>query len=168
MTAPLLELRGVSREYPAGEGSFAALRDVNLTIQSGEWAAITGSSGSGKSTLMNILGCLDQPTGGAYRIAGRDVSDMSADELAALRRARFGFIFQRYNLLSSLTVLTNVELPAVYAGEATAERHRRAKGLLDRFKLTDRAEYRPAQLSGGQQQRVSPRAHEWRRCDPGR
>ncbi len=152
---PLLELKGVSREYSAGEGSFAALQDVNLTIQAGEWVAIMGPSGSGKSTLMNILGLLDRPTAGKYRVAGRDVKDLSADELAALRRARFGFIFQRYNLLSSLTALANVEVPAVYAGEETADRHRRARGLLDRFKLTDRADYRPTQLSGGQQQRVS-------------
>jgi macrolide transport system ATP-binding/permease protein len=152
---PLLELKGVSREYPAGEGSFAALRDVSLTIEAGEWVAVMGPSGSGKSTLMNILGCLDRPTAGSYRVAGRDVSESSVDDLAALRRARLGFIFQRYNLLSSLSALANVEVPAVYAGEETADRHRRARGLLDRFKLADRAEYRPTQLSGGQQQRVS-------------
>jgi macrolide transport system ATP-binding/permease protein len=152
---PLLELKSVLREYPAGEGSFAALRDVNLTIQAGEWVAIMGPSGSGKSTLMNILGCLDRPSSGSYRVAGQDVRDLSADELATLRRARFGFIFQRYNLLSSLTALANVEVPAVYAGEDKDERHQRARGLLDRFKLTDRAEHRPTQLSGGQQQRVS-------------
>jgi macrolide transport system ATP-binding/permease protein len=155
MTAPLLELKGVSREYPAGAGSFAALKDVGLTIEAGEWVAIMGPSGSGKSTLMNILGLMDRPTSGSYRVAGRDVSEFTADELAALRRARFGFIFQRYNLLSSLTALANVEVPAVYAGEHVGERHGRAIALLDRFKLADRAEYRPTQLSGGQQQRVS-------------
>jgi len=152
---PLLELKGVSREYPAGQGSFAALRDISLTIQAGECVAIMGPSGSGKSTLMNILGLLDRPTSGCYRVAGRNVSELSADELAALRRARFGFIFQRYNLLSSLTALANVEVPAVYSGKHTTERHRRAQELLDRFKLTDRAHHRPTQLSGGQQQRVS-------------
>jgi macrolide transport system ATP-binding/permease protein len=154
MTA-LLELKDVSREYPAGGGSFAALQDVNLMIEAGEWVAIMGPSGSGKSTLMNILGCLDRPTAGDYRVAGRDVRDLSADELAALRRARFGFIFQRYNLLPSLTARANVEVPAVYAGKDTAERHHRAQDLLGRFKLTDRAEHRSTQLSGGQQQRVS-------------
>jgi macrolide transport system ATP-binding/permease protein len=152
---PLLDLKGVSREYRTGEASFAALRDVDLTIQAGEWVAIMGPSGSGKSTLMNILGCLDRPTAGSYRLGCRDVRDLCTDELAALRRARFGFIFQRYNLLPSLTALANVEVPAVYAGEDAADRHRRAQGLLDRFKLTDRADHRPAQLSGGQQQRVS-------------
>jgi macrolide transport system ATP-binding/permease protein len=152
---PLLELKSVSREYRAGEGSFAALREISLIIQAGEWVAIMGPSGSGKSTLMNILGLLDRAVAGSYRVAGRDVSELSTDELAALRRARFGFIFQRYNLLSSLTALANVEVPAVYAGENAAERHRRAQSLLDRFKLTDRVGHRPTQLSGGQQQRVS-------------
>jgi macrolide transport system ATP-binding/permease protein len=155
MTAPLLELAGVFRTYAAGEESFAALRNVDLAIEAGEWVAIMGPSGSGKSTLMNILGLLDRPTSGSYRVAGRDVRDLSADELAALRRARFGFIFQRYNLLSSLTALANVEVPAVYAGESIAERHRRAESLLNRFNLADRADCRPTQLSGGQQQRVS-------------
>jgi len=155
MTAPLLELRGALREYPAGEGSFVALQDVNLNVQAGEWLAIMGPSGSGKSTLMNILGCLDRPTAGSYRVAGADVSHMSADELAELRCSHFGFIFQRYNLLSSLTALANVEVPAVYAGEDVAERHRRAQSLLARFKLADRVHHRPAQLSGGEQQRVS-------------
>jgi macrolide transport system ATP-binding/permease protein len=152
---PLLDLKGVSRQYPAGDGSFAALNKVNLTIEAGEWIAIMGPSGSGKSTLMNILGCLDRTTGGSYCVAGKDVSRLSPDDLAALRREHFGFIFQRYNLLSSLTAVANVEVPAVYAGEEVAERHRRAESLLSRFSLADRLAHRPSQLSGGQQQRVS-------------
>lgn len=155
MTTPFLELKNVSREYAAGFGSFAALRGVNLTIQAGEWVAIMGPSGSGKSTLMNILACLDRPTAGAYRVAGADVSDMSADELAALRRARFGFIFQRYNLLPSLPALANVEMPAMYAGEDSHARQARAQALLEQLGLGGRTHHHPNQLSGGQQQRVS-------------
>src|SRR5690606_3234815 len=130
-------------------------KDVDLEIQAGEMVAIVGASGSGKSTLMNILGCLDRPTRGSYRIAGRDTRTLDADELAELRREHFGFIFQRYHLLPSLSALGNVEVPAVYAGRPRAERSGRAAALLRRLGLGDRLHHRPSQLSGGQQQRVS-------------
>jgi macrolide transport system ATP-binding/permease protein len=152
---PLLQIENLTKEYPAGDQPMAVLKDVNLSIEAGEMVAIVGASGSGKSTLMNILGCLDRATRGTYRIAGRDVSELDADELARLRREHFGFIFQRYHLLSSLTALDNVEMPAIYEGMAPAERRKRAAELLRRLGLGDRIDYRPGQLSGGQQQRVS-------------
>ena len=152
---PLLVLRGVRREYPSGEGTIAVLKDVDLTIRAGEMVAIVGASGSGKSTLMNILGCLDRPTAGSYRIDGRETAALDADALAALRRERFGFIFQRYNLLADLTALANVEIPAVYAGRRPAARRERAAAILGRLGMSDRTHHRPGQLSGGQQQRVS-------------
>ncbi len=155
MDAPLIDLRSVSRLYPSGDTVIRALDDVSLTIEAGEYVAIMGQSGSGKSTLMNILGCLDRPSMGAYRVRGRDTAKMSADELAALRRDTFGFVFQRYNLLSSLTALENVEIPAVYAGKSLEEREQRAYELLTELGLGDRLDHKPNQLSGGQQQRVS-------------
>ncbi|GAB2826660.1 MacB family efflux pump subunit [Comamonas piscis] len=155
MTATLLEMRGLRREFPAGEGTVAVLKDIDLCIEAGEMVAIVGASGSGKSTLMDILGCLDCATSGSYRIAGRDVSTLSPDELAGLRRERFGFIFQRYHLLDDLPAVGNVALPAVYAGQPAEARQARAQELLTRLDLADRMLHRPAQLSGGQQQRVS-------------
>ena len=152
---PLLALKGVWRSYAAGEAPIHALKDVNLTIRAGEFVAIIGQSGSGKSTLMNILGCLDRPTQGRYRVAGRNVRKMSSDELAALRREHFGFIFQRYHLLPDLDARENVETPAVYAGRSRKARRERATMLLARLGLGDRMGHRPSQLSGGQQQRVS-------------
>ncbi|WP_187968362.1 MacB family efflux pump subunit [Aquibium microcysteis] len=151
----LLEIENVSRLFRSGEETVRALADIDLRIDDGEFVAIVGASGSGKSTLMNILGCLDQPTAGDYRVAGRSVSGLSADELAALRREHFGFIFQRYQLLGTLSAVDNVAMPAVYAGIDAATRRTRAKALLDRLGLADRAGHRPNQLSGGQQQRVS-------------
>ncbi|WP_454730433.1 macrolide ABC transporter ATP-binding protein/permease MacB [Citrobacter freundii] len=154
MTA-LLELSHIRRSYPSGEGQVEVLKDVSLSIQAGEMVAIVGASGSGKSTLMNILGCLDKPTSGTYRVAGRDVSTLYSDALAQLRREHFGFIFQRYHLLSHLTAAQNVEVPAVYAGTERKQRLARAQELLQRLGLGDRVDYQPSQLSGGQQQRVS-------------
>jgi macrolide transport system ATP-binding/permease protein len=151
----LLELRGLQRDFPAGEESITVLKDVNLDIHAGELVAIVGASGSGKSTLMNILGCLDQPTLGSYRVAGRTTGELSADELAQLRREHFGFIFQRYHLLSDLDATGNVEMPAVYAGKEPGARRERAQQLLTRLGLSERMHHRPGQLSGGQQQRVS-------------
>jgi macrolide transport system ATP-binding/permease protein len=151
----MIELKGVRRDYPSGDAVFSALKNIDLTIQAGEYLAIVGASGSGKSTLMNILGCLDRPSAGTYIVAGQDTASVSSDELAALRREHFGFIFQRYNLLPDLKALANVEVPAVYAGLRSAERHARAAALLSRLSLSDRLHHRPAQLSGGQQQRVS-------------
>ncbi len=155
MEAPLIDLKNVSRLYPSGDTVIRALDDVSLTIEAGEYVAIIGQSGSGKSTLMNILGCLDRPSMGSYRVRGREASSMEPDELAALRRDTFGFVFQRYNLLSSLTALENVEIPAVYAGMSLEERERRAYELLTDLGLGDRIDHKPNQLSGGQQQRVS-------------
>jgi macrolide transport system ATP-binding/permease protein len=152
---PLIELRGVRRDYPAGEGTICVLKDIDLTIARGEMVAIVGASGSGKSTLMNILGCLDRPTSGSYRVGGRETAALDADALAALRREHFGFIFQRYHLLSELTALGNVEIPSIYAGAPVAARRARASALLARLGMADRAGHRPGQLSGGQQQRVS-------------
>ncbi len=152
---PLLSLRGVGREFPAGERTIAVLQDVDLDIQAGEMVAIVGTSGSGKSTLMNILGCLDQPSRGSYTVAGRATGQLSADELAALRRERFGFIFQRYHLLSDLSAQGNVEVPAVYAGQPAEPRQARARQLLERLGLGERCGHTPSKLSGGQQQRVS-------------
>ena len=155
MVEPLIVLSKIRREFPSGEGTIAVLKDIDLTIQAGEMVAIMGASGSGKSTLMNILGCLDRPTSGSYRISGRETLPLDADELAALRREHFGFIFQRYHLLGELDALDNVEIPAVYAGRSRNERTMRANTLLERLGMADRMSHRPGQLSGGQQQRVS-------------
>lgn len=154
MTA-LLEISNVSRRFKAGEETITALAGIDLQIDSGEFVAIVGASGSGKSTLMNILGCLDQPTAGDYRVGGRSVAGLNADELAALRREHFGFIFQRYHLLGTLNAADNVAMPAVYAGLDAASRRERARVLLKRLGLGERIDHRPNQLSGGQQQRVS-------------
>ena len=151
----LLELRGLQRDFPAGEGTITVLADVNLDIRAGEMVAIVGASGSGKSTLMNILGCLDKPSAGSYRVAGRPTGQLGPDELAELRREHFGFIFQRYHLLGDLSALGNVEVPAVYAGRQSKARRERALALLTRLGMADRLQHKPGQLSGGQQQRVS-------------
>ncbi|MDQ1220432.1 MacB family efflux pump subunit (plasmid) [Rhizobium ruizarguesonis] len=155
MTEPLIRVRGVSRAFPAGDEMVRVLKDVDLDIEAGEMMAIIGASGSGKSTLMNILGCLDRPTDGSYWIEGRETSKMSVDELAALRRERFGFIFQRYHLLGDLSAASNVEVPAIYAGRSRSDRHKRALSLLTRLGLAERTGNIPGKLSGGQQQRVS-------------
>ncbi len=152
---PLLELRGVTREFPAGDQVLAVLNDVHLQIHAGEMVAVVGQSGSGKSTLMNILGCLDRPTRGSYRVDGRETRTLAPDALAELRREHFGFIFQRYHLLPDLTAQGNVEVPAVYAGRARGDRHARSVALLERLGLSDRLQHTPGKLSGGQQQRVS-------------
>jgi len=154
MTGVLLELSGVGRVYGRGDTQTEVLRDINLTIRAGEMVAIMGRSGSGKSTLLNILGCLDRPSSGRYCIAGQDTASLGPDALAALRREYFGFVFQRYDLLPHLSAIANVEMPAVYAGLAASSRQERARELLARLGLTDRATFLPAQLSGGQQQRV--------------
>jgi macrolide transport system ATP-binding/permease protein len=152
---PLLQLRGISRHFQAGEQRVTVLNNINLTIGQGEMVAIVGASGSGKSTLMNLLGCLDRPSEGDYQVAGRSTERLDRDSLAELRREHFGFIFQRYHLLAELTAQDNVEVPAVYAGRQRAARRQRAADLLQRLGLADRLNYRPSQLSGGQQQRVS-------------
>jgi macrolide transport system ATP-binding/permease protein len=153
--APLIELREVRKTYRNGALEVEALKGVSLAIAPGEFVAVMGSSGSGKSTLMHILGCLDRPTEGRYLFAGRDVSQLDPDGLAALRREAFGFIFQQYNLIATESALGNVEIPAIYAGAARGPRRRRAAALLSRLGLGDRLQHRPGELSGGQQQRVS-------------
>jgi len=152
---PLIELRGITRSFGEGELAVPVLKGIDLKIYPGEFVAIMGPSGSGKSTLMNILGCLDQASAGQYWFDGRDVSALSRDELALLRREAFGFVFQSYNLLPGMTARENVEIPAIYAGMAQARRHERADHLLTELGLGDRLTHRPSQLSGGQQQRVS-------------
>ena len=151
----LIELHGVERCYQLGDSEVRALDGVSLGIEAGEYVAIMGQSGSGKSTLMNVLGCLDNPTAGRFLIDGRDVSTLGPDELAALRRERFGFIFQRYHLLPHLDARDNAALPAVYAGESVGRRGARAEALLSRLGLGERLHHKPHELSGGQQQRVS-------------
>ncbi|HEN3624764.1 TPA: MacB family efflux pump subunit [Yersinia enterocolitica] len=151
----LLQLDNVSRWFISGEERVRVLKNINLTIHSGEMVAIVGASGSGKSTLMNILGCLDKPSSGEYLVAGRIPQHLDSNELAELRREHFGFIFQRYHLLNDLSAQENVEIPAIYAGVNREERRQRAVSLLSRLGLLDRLNYRPSQLSGGQQQRVS-------------
>ena len=152
---PRLQISKLRREFPAGEGTLVVLKDLDLTIEPGEMVAIVGQSGSGKSTLMNILGCLDRPTSGVYRVGDRATSELAPDELAELRREHFGFIFQRYHLLTDLTAQGNVEVPSIYAGVARDARRSRARDLLGRLGLAERTDHRPGQLSGGQQQRVS-------------
>ncbi|RQT29827.1 MacB family efflux pump subunit [Burkholderia contaminans] len=155
MSQPLLKLAAVTRRFPAGDKDVVVLNNVNLSIHAGEIVAIVGASGSGKSTLMNILGCLDHPSEGTYTVGGRDTHMLDSDELAQLRREHFGFVFQRYHLLPHVDAVANLEMPAIYAGTPRAERHARARELLARLGLADRAHHRPGQLSGGQQQRVS-------------
>jgi len=155
MATPLLELQGVWRRYPSGDEEIAVVKDVSLTIGAGEMVAIVGASGSGKSTLMNILGCLDRPSQGSYRMRGRETGALEPDELAKLRREHFGFVFQRYHLLADLDALGNVEIPSIYAGKSAQERQARAQFLLEKLGLSERGHHCPGQLSGGQQQRVS-------------
>jgi len=154
---PLIELTGIRKSYGGrdGEPAVEILHGIDLTIHAGELVALIGASGSGKSTLMHLLGCLDRPTAGTYRFAGRDIADFGPDELAWLRREAFGFVFQGYHLIRTLDASHNVQVPAVYAGASVEERSARANALLTRLGLGERAGHRPSQLSGGQQQRVS-------------
>ncbi|WP_372880304.1 MacB family efflux pump subunit [Psychromonas sp.] len=155
MSEVLLDIKGVSRTFSAGDQALTVLNNVSLKVHRGEMIAIIGASGSGKSTLMNILGCLDKPSTGSYLINGQDISKMDEDQLAALRREYFGFIFQRYHLLGDLSAVANVEVPALYASEEKSARRVKAENLLSRLGLSDRMDHKPSQLSGGQQQRVS-------------
>ncbi|MDR2342656.1 MAG: MacB family efflux pump subunit [Campylobacteraceae bacterium] len=151
----LIELKGIYRRFGNGDNKITVLNNVNLSINQGEFVAIIGASGSGKTTLMNIIGCLDKPSSGVYKFKERDISRFKKDELARLRRESFGFIFQSYHLIHSLTAVENVEVPSIYTGENRADRRQRALELLKSLGLEHRADFYPSQLSGGQQQRVS-------------
>jgi putative ABC transport system ATP-binding protein len=151
----LIEARELVKTYVMGDQTVHALRGVSLDIAEGEFVAIMGASGSGKSTLMNILGCLDLPTTGEYRLAGEPVETMQADQLASIRNRRIGFVFQQFNLLPRTSALENVELPMVYAGIKSSERREKATAALTRVGLGERMGHTPAELSGGQQQRVA-------------
>jgi putative ABC transport system ATP-binding protein len=152
----MIELNDITKVYRMGDIEVQALRGVSLRVDAGEWVAITGASGSGKSTLMNIIGCLDRPTSGSYRLDGTEVATMDDRALAAVRNRKIGFVFQGFNLLARTSALANVELPLVYGGKGDhSERRRRAVAELERVGLGDRLEHRPNELSGGQQQRVA-------------
>ena len=150
-----IRLRDIKKIYKMGGQELAALNGINLDIKRGEFAALMGPSGSGKSTLMNILGCLDRPTVGSYKLEGKEVAHLSDDELAVMRNKHIGFVFQNFNLLSRISSLENVALPLVYAGVGASERRKRAQQVLEAVGLGDRAEHLPNELSGGQRQRVA-------------
>jgi len=154
-SSPVMETRDLWKTYGRDDAEVQALRGVDLTIRSGELLAIMGPSGSGKSTLMNVLGCLDRPTRGVYRLSGQDVAHLSAERLAEVRNHTLGFVFQSYCLLPRTTALENVELPMMYAGVPRRELVRRATAALERVGLAERVHHRPNELSGGQQQRVA-------------
>jgi len=151
----LIETRGLAKVYRMGDTEVQALAGVSVEIDRGEFVAVMGPSGSGKSTFMNLLGCLDRPSGGEYRLGGRAVSAMNGDELAAARNRHIGFVFQHFNLLARTSAAENVALPLVYAGVSRKERCEKAARMLARVGLADRARHHPGQLSGGQQQRVA-------------
>jgi putative ABC transport system ATP-binding protein len=152
---PLIELTGIERVFTLGDSAVHALADLDLSIAAGEYVAVMGASGSGKSTLLNLLGLLDRPDAGTYRLEGRDVTTLSADEQARVRRERIGFVFQSFHLVPRLTAAENVALPLMLAGVDPAERARRVGKALEDFGLANRADHRPDQLSGGQRQRVA-------------
>lgn len=152
---PVAELVHVSKVYGSGDTEVRALDDLSLTVQQGDYLAVMGASGSGKSTAMNILGCLDRPSSGSYRLNGTDVDSLDDDALADLRNQQLGFVFQQFHLLPQLSAIDNVMLPMIYARVPKEERRRRALAALDRVGLSHRLENKPNQLSGGQQQRVA-------------
>ena len=151
----LIKMRGIWKTYQMGTEQLHALREVSFDVRQGEYLAIIGPSGSGKSTLMNLIGCLDSPTKGEYWINGEQVAEMTDDELARIRNKEIGFVFQTFNLLSRATALHNVELPLIYAGISSGERHQKAVDALSSVELGDRVTHRPNELSGGQRQRVA-------------
>ena len=151
----LIDVRDIVKIYTTGDVELRALDGVSFSVEAGEFVSIMGHSGSGKSTMMNILGCLDVPTSGAYFLDGKEVSALSKDELAGIRNRKIGFVFQGFNLLSRSTALENVELPLIYAGIPAKTRRERSRAALERVGLGDRMKHRPSQMSGGQQQRVA-------------
>lgn len=151
----IIELRNIGKTYKTGTIEVEALKNVNLTIEKGEFVSVMGPSGSGKSTLMNILGCLDRATHGEYILDGLNISNLSDPELAKIRNLKIGFVFQSFNLLPKMDAQRNVELPMIYAGFSRDERRKRASRALERVGLADRAHHKPAELSGGQKQRVA-------------
>jgi putative ABC transport system ATP-binding protein len=155
MSHPVIRVERLSKDYRIGSETVHALREVDIVIARNEYVAVMGPSGSGKSTFMNLIGCLDTPSGGEYWLNGQPVAGMDDDELARIRNREIGFVFQTFNLLPRSTALENVELPLVYAGVPKAERRRRASEMLDRTGLGDRMDHRPNELSGGQRQRVA-------------
>ncbi|MRR49795.1 MAG: ABC transporter ATP-binding protein [Rhodocyclaceae bacterium] len=155
MTDALIRTVDLAKEYRMGDNVVAALQGVSVSIAAGEFVAVMGPSGSGKSTFMNLLGCLDHPSGGEYWLGGQEVSRLSGDELAGVRNRRIGFVFQHFNLLPRTSALDNVALPLLYGGTATEERHVKARRRLEQVGLGSRLDHHPAQLSGGQQQRVA-------------
>ena len=152
---PVAELEGVSRIYPMGQTAVHALDGIDFAFGAGEYWSIMGSSGSGKSTLLNLLGCLDRPTHGTYRVRGTDTDELDDDELSELRSRELGFVFQSYNLIPQLNVLENITVPLFYQDRPPADAEDRAAALADRVGLGDRLEHKPLELSGGQQQRVA-------------
>jgi len=155
MPAPLIRTRGLEKIYRLGDSEVHALAGVSIDIAEGEFVAVMGPSGSGKSTFMNLVGCLDRPTRGAYALGGEDVSTLDTDALASARNRNIGFVFQNFNLLARTPAIENVELPLIYAGVPAAERTARASEMLARVGLAERLRHLPSQLSGGQQQRVA-------------
>lgn len=155
MSNNVIEIRGITRDFKLGQETVHVLKGIDLDIERGDYLAIMGPSGSGKSTLMNLLGCLDTPTSGSYILNGKDVSQMSDDELADIRNTEIGFVFQTFNLLPRTTALENVALPMIYAGKSKTDRKDRASQVLTDVGLADRMDHKPNQLSGGQRQRVA-------------
>jgi putative ABC transport system ATP-binding protein len=151
----IIDMQGIRKVYDTGKVKVEALKGIDLVVTPGEFVAIVGPSGSGKSTLMNLIGCLDTPSDGSYRLAGEDVSKLGKDGLADVRNRRVGFVFQGFNLLSAISAYENVELPLVFGGVPPKERHQRTEELLARVGLADRMEHKPTELSGGQMQRVA-------------
>lgn len=150
-----ISLTNITKQYVIGDSVVAALDGISLTVKEGEFTAIMGPSGSGKSTLMNIIGCLDRPTSGSYRLDGQEVASLTDDELAVTRNKKIGFVFQNFNLLSRISALENVALPLVYAGVPNQERRQRAADMLEALGLGGRKQHQPNELSGGQRQRVA-------------
>ncbi|WP_272494271.1 MULTISPECIES: ABC transporter ATP-binding protein [Flavobacterium] len=155
MSKPIIEIKGITRDFPLGNEIVYVLKGIDLHINKGEYVALMGPSGSGKSTLMNLLGCLDTPTAGSYVLNGKDVSKMKDDELAEIRNKEIGFVFQTFNLMPRTTALDNVALPMIYAGYDKNSRTKRATTVLTQVGLSDRMDHKPNQLSGGQRQRVA-------------